>query len=127
MAKGTLIGPSFERIAAKYKNEPKALESLTKKIINGSTSVWGDEKMPPHPNLMGGQIQEMVRWILETNSDPDKDYLSGIKGTIRTKEQAVSSSKKDFLVMTASYMDHGLYDQQQNSKQTQNTLILKSD
>ena len=32
-AKGTLIGPSFERIAAKYQKNPKAIEFLTEKII----------------------------------------------------------------------------------------------
>jgi cytochrome c len=46
-AKGNLISPSFERIAAKFNNDPKAVATLTHKIITGGSSVWGDEKMPP--------------------------------------------------------------------------------
>lgn len=126
MAKGTLIGPSFEKIAAKYNKDPKAVKSLSKKIISGSTAVWGDEKMPPHPDLKVGQIQEMVRWILENNTDPDKNYLAGIKGAIKTKEQTTSSSKNGILVMTARYTDHGSDNQGQSSIQAQNTVVLKS-
>lgn len=125
-AKGTLIGPSFERIAAKYQKNPKALEFLTEKIINGGTSIWGDEIMPPNPDLKVAQIREMVHWILKNNSDPDKNYLVGIEGTIKTKEQPISALEKSVLVLTARYSDQGLNKQRQNSKQAQNTLILKS-
>ncbi|MBC8768255.1 hypothetical protein H4O18_09645 [Arenibacter sp. BSSL-BM3] len=125
-AKGTLIGPSFERIAAKYNNDQNVINSLAEKIISGSTSVWGDEKMPPHPDLKVGQVQEMVRWILANNLDSNKDYLTGIKGTIKTKEKAVSASEKGAIVLTARYSDHGSNDQRHNSKQAENTLILKS-
>ncbi|MCM4152430.1 hypothetical protein DHD05_12580 [Arenibacter sp. N53] len=126
-AKGTLIGPSFERIAAKYDNDQKVVESLAEKIITGSTSNWGDEKMPPHPDLMAGQVQEMVRWILANNLDSNKNYLAGLKGTIKTKEQAVPVSEKGVIVLTAMYSDHGSNSQRHNSKQARNTLILKSD
>ncbi|WP_157941309.1 MULTISPECIES: c-type cytochrome [Arenibacter] len=126
-AKGTLIGPSFERIAAKYNNDQNAIESLAEKIITGSTSFWGDEKMPPHPDLMVGQVQEMVQWILANNLDSNKNYLAGIKGTIKTKEQSESVSEKGIIVLTARYSDHGSNDQRHNSKQAQVTLILKSD
>lgn len=125
-AKGTLIGPSFERIAAKYQKNPKVIEYLTEKIINGGTSIWGDEKMPPHPDLKVVQVREMVHWILENNSDPDKDYLVGIEGTIKTKEQPIPGAEKGILVMTASYTDHGSTNQRQSSKRAQNTLILNS-
>jgi cytochrome c len=127
MAKGTLIGPSFERIAAKYNNNPKVVESLTQKIINGSTAVWGDEKMPPHPDLKVDRVQEMVRWILATDSDPDKNYLAGIRGAIKTKEREASSSQKNVLVITARYMDHGSDGLGLNHKHAQTTVVLKSD
>jgi cytochrome c len=125
-AKGTLIGPSFERIAAKYQKNPKAIEFLTEKIINGGTSVWSDEIMPPHPDLKVPQVQEMVHWILENNSDPDKNYIAGIEGTIKTKEEPASAHENSVLVLTARYVDQGLNKQRQNSKQGENTLILKS-
>ncbi len=125
-AKGTLIGPSFERIAEKYQKDPKAVQTLTEKIIAGDTSIWGDEKMPPHPDLKVAQVKEMVRWILENNSDTDKNYLTGIEGTIKIKEQPVAVSEKGILVMTASYTDHGSNNQRQNSRQGGETIVLKS-
>ena len=125
-AKETLIGPSFERIAEKYQKNPKTVEILTKKIIEGGTSIWGDAKMPPHPELKVAQVQEMVRWILANNSNFDKNYLTGIEGSIKTKEQPLSAQEKSVLVLTARYTDHGSNNQRQNSKQAQNTLTLKS-
>jgi len=125
-AKGTLIGPSFERISAKYRKNPKAIEILAKKIINGSTSIWSDEIMPPHPELKVAQVQKMAHWILENNSDPDKNYFTGIEGTINTKEKPVSANEKSVLVLTARYTDQGINNQRQNSKEAQNTLIIKN-
>ncbi|EAR01792.1 c-type cytochrome [Maribacter sp. HTCC2170] len=125
-AKGKLIGPSFEQIATKYKKNEKAIEFLTEKIIAGGTSIWGDEKMPPHPDLKVDQVQEMVYWILENNSDSDKNYLTGIAGTIKTMEQPGSDHEKSILVLTARYSDHGSNNQLHNSKQGQTTLILKN-
>lgn len=125
-AKGKLIGPSFERIANKYQKDPKAVESLTKKIIAGSTSIWGDEKMPPHPNLSTEQAEKMVHWVLENNSDPFKNYLIGIEGALKTKKQPVSTYEKGILVLTAGYTDHGVNDHWQNRKHAQKTIILTS-
>lgn len=125
-AKGTLIGPSFERITEKYQKDPKAVETLAEKIIEGGTSIWGDEKMPPHPDLKVAQVQEMVRWILENSSDSDKNYLTGIEGTIKTIEQPVAGPEKGILVMTASYTDHGSNNQRQNSRQGGESIVLKS-
>jgi len=125
-AKGKLIGPSFERIANKYQKDPKAVESLAKKIIAGSTSFWGDEKMPPHPDLSIEQGEKMVHWILENNSDSYKNYLIGIEGALKTKEQPASTNEKGILVLTARYTDHGVNDHWQNRKQAQKTIILTS-
>ena len=82
--------------------------------------------MPPHPELKIGQIQEMVRWILANNSDPNKNYLAGIKGAIKTKEQSASSPKKSVLIITARYTDHGSDGLGENSKNALNTIVLKS-
>jgi len=125
-AKGKLIGPSFERIANKYQKDPKVIESLTNKIFAGSTAIWGDEKMPPHPDLSKGQIEKIVTWILENNSNPNKNYLTGIEGAIRAKEKPASNYEKGILVLTASYTDHGVNDSLQSTKQAQKTIILTS-
>lgn len=125
-AKGTLIGPSFDRIAHKYQDDPKAMEVLAQKIITGGTSNWGDEIMPPHPDLNKEQAKEMAHWILENNLDLDKNYLAGIEGVFKTKEKPPLHSKKGIYVLTASYTDRGINDLPQSRKQTQQTIILKS-
>ena len=81
--------------------------------------------MPPHPDLMAGQVRELVRWILENNSDSNRDYLAGLRGSIKTREN-VEDKEKGILVMTAIYRDHGSDNQGQSSIQAQNTLILKN-
>ena len=125
-----LIGPSFEQVAARYKNDRTAVDLLTKKIIDGSTGTWSDNKMPPHPELEEQDIKEMVTWILKNNSDPDVIYFVGTNGALRTKEKPPNASERGVYVLTASYMDHGprstnnrLHTQ---GKRGQDVLLLKN-
>jgi len=126
-AKEKLIGPSFDQIAATYRNNPNALQTLTNRVTSGSTGIWSDEKMPPHPGLDQDQVQGIIRWILENNNDPYTNYYSGIEGAIKTIDRPKASFKPSLLVLTATYTDLGSDDQGNNSRQTQQTLILKSE
>ena len=123
-AKAKLIGPSFEMIAKRYTNNSKTVDSLTKKIITGSSGTWGDLKMPPHPDLKIDQVREIVRWILNNNSDPDQSYFAGIEGAFRTKENPGRDSGKGVYILTASYTDHGA--KGVSRKQGQHTIVLKN-
>ena len=105
-AKTKLIGPSYDLVAQRYRGRLNAVDSLAKKIINGSTGTWGDLKMPPHPDLKIEQVKEIVRWILQNNDDPNQNYIAGIEGAFRTKEKPAKESKGVY-VLTASYSDHG--------------------
>lgn len=60
-----LVGPSFAQIAAKYKNQPGALEQLVQKVKAGGAGSWGPIPMAPHPTLSEDQIRVMVSWILD--------------------------------------------------------------
>ena len=123
-ARGKSIGPSFDLIANKYQDNPKAIEALAKNIIKGSSSIWGDMIMPPQPDLNMEKAKEIVSWILNHNTDQDKNYLTGIEGAFKTKAQV--NSEKGVYVLTASYTDHGVKDIPQSHKQGQQTIILKS-
>ncbi len=124
-AKNKLIGPSFNLIAKRYPNSAFSLEMLAKKVINGSTGVWGDVSMPPHPDLKIDQAKEIVRWILENNSNPNLYYFTGIEGAFRTKEKPDKEYHKGVYILTASYTDHGLKDIHKLRKRGQYTMVLK--
>ena len=129
-AKAKLIGPSFEQVAGRYKNVPSAVDTLTKKIIDGSTGTWSDLKMPPHPDLEVQDVKEMVTWILKNNADPDLTYFVGTDGALRTREKPANASAAGVYVLTASYMDHGPRNPNNGSrtqgKRGQHALVLRS-
>jgi cytochrome c len=59
-----MVGPSYKDIAAKYKGDAKAFETLKKKVKEGGGGVWGAAKMPPHPNEPEDELDFMIKWIL---------------------------------------------------------------
>jgi cytochrome c len=128
-AKAKLIGPSFEQVAARYKNDTEAVERLTKRIIDGSTGIWSDLKMPPHPELAVQDVKEMVTWILGNNSDPYFTYSIGVEGALRTREKPADPSSAGVYVLTAIYMDHGMNANNGLGAQTKrghHTLVLRN-
>ena len=127
-----MIGPSFDLVAQRYRGQASALDSLTKKIINGSTGTWGDLKMPPHPDLKIEQVKEIVRWILKNNDDPYQNYIVGIEGAFRTKERPAGYPKGVY-ILTANFIDHGIMETpqpdgviRQGTKVGQQTIVLKN-
>ena len=125
-AKNKLIGPSFELIAKRYPNNPTSTELLAKKLIKGSTGIWGKIPMPPHPDLKTGQAKEIIHWILKNNTNPDIAYFTGIQGAFRTKQKPEKDAGKGVYILTASYTDHGLKGLPQLSKRGEHTIILKN-
>lgn len=129
-AKAKLIGPSFEQVAVRYKNTRGAVDSLTEKIIDGATGTWSDLKMPPHPDLEEQGVKEMVTWILKNGSDPDLTYFIGTVGALRTREKPANASPAGVYVLTASYMDHGPRNPNNEltiqGKRGQHALVLRS-
>jgi glucose/arabinose dehydrogenase/cytochrome c551/c552 len=61
---GTSIGPSFIRVAAKYKQNKNAVAYLSGKIAKGSTGVWGEVPMPAHPAMKEAEIKQIASWIM---------------------------------------------------------------
>lgn len=64
-----VIGPSYHDIAARYKNDPHARETLIQKVKNGGkgnwTNVTGGVPMPPYsPRLSDAEIMRLVEWLL---------------------------------------------------------------
>jgi len=104
--KTKLIGPSYSDISHRYQHTKANEDLLVKRIMEGTSGVWGNVKMPSHPELNLEDTHKIVQWIQKNGSDPNLDYLSGIDGSIQLSPPAGSGNKGIFM-LTASYTDHG--------------------
>ncbi|HTE00665.1 MAG TPA: c-type cytochrome [Mucilaginibacter sp.] len=102
------IGPSFYEINKRYPATQSNMDSLIKRIKEGSSGIWaGKEKMPSHPELTNNEIKSTVQWVMQRAADPDVNYYNGTEGSFRIKQPPPPKSKGVY-ILTASYTDHGL-------------------
>jgi cytochrome c len=92
-------------------------------MIEGSKGVWGDEPMPPHPNLEPEMATKMIRWILEIGSLTNYSFYSGTEGTFKTIKRN-DGENKGLYVLTASYKDRGIEGIPDSRKEGQHTVML---
>ena len=59
-----LVGPGFNEIAGKYKDDAKATVYLAGKIKQGGQGVWGAVPMPPG-TVSESEAQKLAQWILK--------------------------------------------------------------
>ena len=59
-----LIGPSYQSVAERYKDQANAASILTQKVKTGGSGVWGRIPMPPHPQLSDENLNTLVSWVL---------------------------------------------------------------
>jgi len=57
-------GPQFDEIPAKYVNDGAAVAKLAAKIKAGGTGVWGEDYMPPQPQVSDADAKRMAELIL---------------------------------------------------------------
>jgi cytochrome c len=67
--KNELIGPSYLKIADRYKNLPDSVSYLVSKVKHGGTGVWGNVAMNAHPTISEKEIELMIHYILSTNQE----------------------------------------------------------
>lgn len=58
------VGPAFRDIGAKYKTDAQAQEYLAKKVLQGSTGVWGKLAMPGMSRIPAEDVNALVTWVL---------------------------------------------------------------
>ena len=95
-------GPSFAAIAKRYPQNAATVHTLSAHIRDGSAEMWGQESMPPHPDLTEDQARAMARWILKSAANPDVSYYVGTEGAIRMSAPAVPGPNAG-MMLTASY------------------------
>ena len=59
-----VVGPGLTDIAKKYQGNSKAVETLTGRVKEGATGVWGSVPMPAQAHVPDAEITAMVQWIL---------------------------------------------------------------
>ena len=57
-------GPNFKEISAKYAKDSSAEELLAKKIRAGGTGVWGEDMMPPQPQVSDAEARVIAKYVL---------------------------------------------------------------
>lgn len=100
--KNRVVGPALLEIAGKYREDHDALDTLVQRVREGSTGVWGQIPMLPHPQHSAAEAAQMVAWVLSLNDDgPAIQVQRGLAGTVNQESGAGS------LMLTASYTDAG--------------------
>lgn len=117
------IGPNFKEIAAKYKDDSKAVDYLADKVINGGSGVWGGVAMAAHPQLSKDDASTIVKYILSLGNEQAAKPMLPIAGSYTTKID--KDTPKDGVVMIrAVYTDKGA--NEVPSVTAQEMLVLKS-
>ena len=57
-------GPNFKEVAAKYADQKNAADVLAKKIRRGGTGVWGQDVMPPQPQVSAAEARALASYVL---------------------------------------------------------------
>ena len=117
-----VLGPSFTDVSKKYKNDPSAVASLSKKILNGGSGVWGDAYMPAHPAMSESDVRGIVNYILSLSDKPKSAKTLPVKGAYTTIVPKASSAGS--FIFRAAYTDRGANSAPAQSSQA--TIILRN-
>ena len=120
---GKLIAPSFHEIGKRYPQNASNIERLSKRILEGSTGVWGSASMPTHPELSAQEARDIVIWILENAQNPNLNYYTGTEGSIKLKSPDGALPKGVFM-LNATYSDHGTKNNPKQSVTTKDVILL---
>ena len=61
---GKIVGPGYNEVLARYKDQPDAEARLVAKVKAGGQGVWGSVPMPPNGHLKDEELKTLVKWIL---------------------------------------------------------------
>ena len=100
------IGPSYMAVAERYEGGADAAERLTTNILEGSSGVWGEMAMPPHPQLSENEAQQMVEYILSLAEESDPPASLPVEGTYMPPG-AGNGPVEGIVTLRAAYTDQG--------------------
>jgi cytochrome c len=59
-----VIGPAYRDVAAKYKDDKNAVNTLSAKIMKGGAGVWGPVPMPANTQVSDAEARQLAAWVL---------------------------------------------------------------
>jgi cytochrome c len=103
-AEQQVLGPPLVEIAKKYRGQPAAVDTAVERVIKGSTGVWGQLPMLPHPQHSADEVHMMVKWIMSLEPGGGAPALArGTSGEVT----APADEAIRFALLEASYTDQG--------------------
>lgn len=57
-------GPRFVDVAAKYAGDNNAVAELARKIKAGGSGVWGEDPMPPQPQVSDADALAIAKYVM---------------------------------------------------------------
>ena len=100
-----IVGPPLIKVAEKYRGQAAGAENATvERVLKGSTGVWGQVGMLPHPQHTEDELHLMVRWIYSL--EPGKGSPGLIRG-LTGEIPAPPADQANVGILEASYTDAG--------------------
>lgn len=117
------VGPAYNAVSDKYKNDPKAVSYLSNKVIQGGGGVWGEHAMAAHPKLSQKQAETMVKYIISLSSKAPVISSIPLTGSYKPVVPAGENGNGGYL-LRAAYTDKGSGEMQGLS--SENIIALRN-
>jgi cytochrome c len=116
------VGPAFKQVAEKYNGKPGSRDSIARRIIKGSSGIWGtDNNMPAHPSMTITDARTIANYILNLN----KEKLPSLPGKGKYLFNVPSEDNgRGTYIFRVAYTDRGAG--AIPSQTTDTVLILRS-
>ena len=98
------MGPPLVAIAEKYRGQSGALDASVRRVREGSTGVWGQVPMLPHPQHTTDEVTLMLRWVFGLEKGKGGPaIMRGLAGEVI----APNPEKAGEFILEATYADAG--------------------
>jgi cytochrome c len=99
-----IVGPPLVAIAEKYRGQDGAAAATIQRVLKGSTGVWGQVMMLPHPQHTADEVSLMVQWIFSLQKGAGGPaQVRGLTGEVLAPSDAAVKGG----VLEATYTDLG--------------------
>lgn len=121
--KSKAMGPSFFAISKRYPDTESTIDILSQYIRGGSVGVWGQARMPSHPEFTEEELHAISSWIVKDAADPNVNYYVGTEGTFQMESPGKPGPSAG-VILTASYISHVSKNRLQQALRGEDTIIV---